>query len=246
MPNFKNISVRVPGRENIYKVRISSTMNEDGIYHALQSGLRSVMEAGEITITNPDRNNVKVYLHYSHLKQGQIYNVSPALLRVQGAGTLGSAAVRVVVLINDILRYWGLNDTSDILPPDIAPPVSTPHEWSAKFTAALHKLAAHTKNKHALGIELMRAQIARRNAAAEVTTSDLKYAAVKAWDMLSEDEKVEYRSAQPSTTLQDDEDTALFAGELGDAAEEALEEGEEGADVGWEYQEEGPFHIALR
>jgi hypothetical protein len=35
MPNFKNISLRVPGRENIYKVRISSAMDEDGIYHAL-------------------------------------------------------------------------------------------------------------------------------------------------------------------------------------------------------------------
>jgi hypothetical protein len=246
MPNFKNISVRVPGRENIYKVRISSTMNEDGIYRALQSGLSSVIDEGDITITNPDRNNVKVYLHYSHLKQGQVYNVSPAPARVQGAGTESSAAQRVVSLINDILHHWGLNDASVILPPDIAPPVSTPHEWSAKFTAALRKLAAHTKNKHGLGIELMRAQIARRNAAAEVTTNDLKYAAVEAWDILSEDEKVEYRSAQPSTTLQDDEDTALFAGELSDAAEEALEEGEEGADVGWEYQEEGRFHIALR
>jgi hypothetical protein len=234
MPNFKNISVRVPGRENIYKVRISSTMNEDGIYHALQSGLRSVMEAGEITITNPDRNNVKVYLHYSHLKQGQVYDVSPAPARVQGAGTESSAAQRVVSLINDILHHWGLNDASDILPPDIAPPVSTPYQWSAKFTASLCKLAWVTKDRHVLGIELMRAQIARRSAGAEVTTNDLKYAAVQARSVVSADER------------QDDEGAALFAGELGDAAEEALEEGEEGADVGWDYEEEGRFHIVMR
>jgi hypothetical protein len=246
MPNFKNISLRVPGRENIYKVRISSAMNEDGIYHVLQSSLSSVIDEGDITITNLDRNDVKVYLHYSHLKQGQVYDVSPASVRVQGAGTESSAAQRIVSLINDILHHWGLNDASDILPPDIAPPVSTPYKWSAKFTASLCKLAWATKDKHALGIELMRAQIARRNAAAEVTTSDLRYAAVKAWDMMSEDEKVNYRSAEPSTTLQDDEDTALFAGELGDAAEEALEEGEEGAGVGWDYEEEGRFHIVMR
>jgi predicted RNase H-like HicB family nuclease len=128
MPNFKNISLRVPGRENIYKVRISSAMNEDGIYHALHSGLKSVVEAGEITITNPDRNDVKVYLHYSHLK----------------------------------------------------------------------------------------------------------YAAVQARIVVSAGER------------QDAEGAALCAGELGDTAEEALEEGEEGADAGWDYEEEGRFHIVMR
>jgi hypothetical protein len=234
MPNFKNINLRVPGRENIYKVRISSAMNEDGIYHALRTGLSSVIDEGDITITNPDRNNVKVYLHYSHLKQGQVYDVSPASVRVQGAGTESSAAQRVVSLINDILHHWGLNDASDILPPDIAPPVSTPYKWSAKFTVSLCKLAWVTKDKHVLGIELMRAQIARRSAGAEVTTNDLKYAAVQARIVVSAGER------------QDDEGAALFAGELGDTAEEALEEGEEGADVGWDYEEEGRFHIVMR
>jgi hypothetical protein len=191
------------------------------------------MEAGEITITNPDRNNVKVYLHYSDLKQGQVYNVSAAPARVQGAGTESSAAQRVVSLINDILRYWGLNDASDILPPDIAP-VSAPYKWSAKFTVSLCKLAWVTKDKHVLGIELMRAQIARRSAGAEVTTGDLNCAAVQARIVVSAGER------------QDDEGAALFAGELGDTAEEALEEGEEGADVGWDYEEEGRFHIVMR
>jgi hypothetical protein len=42
------------------------------------------------------------------------------------------------------------------------------------------------------------------------------------------------------------EDTERFAGGLGEAVNEAMEEGEDGAAVGWQYEEEGLFNIALR
>jgi hypothetical protein len=45
---------------------------------------------------------------------------------------------------------------------------------------------------------------------------------------------------------EDLEETERFVGGLGEAVDDALAEGDEGAAESWEYEEEGRFNIAMR
>jgi hypothetical protein len=114
-------------------------------------------------------------------------------------------------------------------------------KWPIKFTSGLHKLAACTKDRHDEVMQVLRHQVQigvqhAQNAVAVVTGEVIRaVASIMGAQMVDSTEDRE-----------DMEETERFAGGLGEAVEDALEEGEEGAAVSWEYKQEGRFNIAMR
>jgi hypothetical protein len=86
--------------------------------------------------------------------------------------------------------------------------------------------------RHQVQIRVQHAQ----NAVAVVTGEDIRaVASIMGAQMVDSAEDRE-----------DMEETERFVGGLGEAVEDALEEGEEGAAVSWEYKQEKRFNIAMR
>jgi hypothetical protein len=221
---------------------IHSDMSEAEIYDELCSTLdmNSIdISNSHIVVMDPSHNNEKVYLHYQHLKQGRLYLLGTSDERIQGAGTYSSASQRTKQYLAVVQQHWGLASPTDIFPANIAPH-DTPSKWPRRFVEELRKLSVRTKNKHQDAIGLLRAQVeagenCQGDTATKVTSSNIRNA-VK--------EYVRLVAQQANELIEDWEDTALFAGGLGEAAEQALQEGcDEDGVVGWEYEQDGKFQI---
>jgi hypothetical protein len=225
----------------IHTVDITSDMSEEDTYAAIRTKLAPLFkDEACIEIRDPGNNHNFVRIHYTCLKQGRIYHVLIVPEERERLGAQGKGINKVTRLLLRTADHWHVWKTTEILPADIAPPVE-PIKWPVKFTSDLHKLAACTKDRHDEVMQVLRHQVQIRvqhaqNAVAVVTGEDIRaVASIMGAQMVDSAEDRE-----------DMEETERFAGGLGEAVEDALEEGEEGAAVSWEYEQEGRFNVAMR
>ncbi|KAF2033509.1 hypothetical protein EK21DRAFT_108978 [Setomelanomma holmii] len=123
-------------------------------------------------------------------------------------------------------------------------------EWPCKFADELRKLSLRTQNRHSEAVQWLRERMKARqewkeDAMEEVTTGDIRWVMKEHERMEAQREATLRGTAQQVKELvEDQDDTAIFAGGLAQAAEQALEESSsEHMAVGWQYEQDGEFQI---
>jgi hypothetical protein len=224
-----------------HTIDITSDMSEEDTYAVIRAKIAPFLkDEAYIEIRDPHNNFNFVRIHYSCLKQGRVYQVVIAPEQRLRLGAQGNNIKRVSRLLGRTADYWRVWKATEIFPADIAPPTE-PMQWPLKFTSDVHKLAASTENRRDEVMQVLRHQIQTRvqhaqNAVAVVTGEDIRaVATVMGAQMMDTEEERE-----------DLEETERFVGGLGEAVDDALAEGDEGAAESWEYEEEGRFNIAMR